>query len=252
MSSIIRSEENGIELFTIQTTGESGMSQTGLAILSGVTKQAISTLLKGLKPSNQRLSESLQAWTDKDLSLSSNTIKQGGSVQVLKSEFCAAVIQHYAFAGNKTAQFSLMKFAGMGIDKWIQQQTGWDSTLSNLQHILLLAQNALEQHQQLEVRTTNLEELVHQHDGEVVGVAAPLEHRIFHPDGTYFSIRGYANKRSRKLSKKEASDLGRAATKMSRQRGVTIDKLEDSRYGAVNVYHESILAQVFNSPSPSK
>ena len=244
MSSIIRSEENGIELFTVQTTGESGMSQTGLAILSGVTKQAISTLIKGLNPSSKRLSESLQAWTDKDLSLSVSTTKQGGSIQVLKSEFCAAVIQHYAFAGNKTAQFSLMKFAGMGLDKWIQQQTGWDSTLSNLQHILLLAQNALEQHQQLEVRTTNLEELVHQHDGEV--------DRIFHPDGTYFSIRGYANKLKRKLSKKEASGLGRAATKISRQLEISIDKLEDPRYGAVNVYHESVLAQVFNSLPPSK
>jgi hypothetical protein len=104
----------------------------------------------------------------------------------------------------------------------------------------------------LEVCTTNLEELVHQYDGEVVGVAAPLEHRIFHPDGTYFSIRGYANKLKRKLSKKEASDLGRAATKMSRQRGVTIDKLEDSRYGAVNIYHESVLSQVFSNPPSSK
>jgi hypothetical protein len=84
MSSIIRSEENGIELFTVQNTGESGMSQTGLAILSGVTKQAISTLIKGLNPSSKRLSESLQAWTDKDLNLSVSTIKQGGSVQVLK------------------------------------------------------------------------------------------------------------------------------------------------------------------------
>jgi hypothetical protein len=86
---------------------------------------------------------------------------------------------------------------------------------------------------------SDLEELVHQHDGEI--------ERIFHPDGKYFSIRGYSKKLKKQLSKKEASTLGRAATKMSRQLGVAIDKLEDPRYGEVNIYHESILEQVFNS-----
>jgi DNA-binding XRE family transcriptional regulator len=241
MSQIIRSEQDGVELFTVQATGESGMSQSGLAILAGVTKQSINALIKGLNPSGKTPSESLKPWVGNALSLSSNTEKQGGEVQILKSEFCAAVIQHYAFAGNKVAQFSLTRFAGMGIDKWIQQQTGWDSTLTDLQSILLLAQNALAQHQQqheeLAARTDTLEELVHQHDGEV--------DRIFHPDGKYFSVRGYARKLKQQVSKQEASEKGRAAAKISRQLGIAIDKLEDPRYGEVNIYHESILEQVF-------
>lgn len=213
------------------------MSRSGLAILAGITKQSLSTLIGGLNPSDKTPSESLKPWVGIDLDLSVSTTKRGGQVQILKSEFCSAVIQHYAFAGNKVAQISLTRFAGMGIDKWIQQQTGWDSTLTDLQGILILAQNALAQHEELAARTDSLEELVHQHDGEV--------DRIFHPDGKYFSIRGYSKKLKQQVTKQEASEKGRAAAKISRQLGIAIDKLEDPRYGEVNIYHESILEQVF-------
>jgi hypothetical protein len=50
MSPIIRSEENGIEFYTIAATGESGMSQSGLAILAGVSRQSIIKLEKSLVP----------------------------------------------------------------------------------------------------------------------------------------------------------------------------------------------------------
>jgi hypothetical protein len=39
--------------------------------------------------------------------------------------------------------------------------------------------------------------------------------------------------------------MGRQATKLSKSLGVDIDKLEDPRYGEVNIYHETILRQVF-------
>jgi hypothetical protein len=48
MSSIIKSEENGIEFYTIAATGESGMSQSGLAILCGVARQTLQSMLKTL------------------------------------------------------------------------------------------------------------------------------------------------------------------------------------------------------------
>jgi hypothetical protein len=48
-----------------------------------------------------------------------------GNLSIYCSGFCSAVIQHYAFKGNKVAQFSLTKFSTSGIDHWIQQQTGW-------------------------------------------------------------------------------------------------------------------------------
>ncbi|NKB17286.1 MAG: hypothetical protein HC770_02850, partial [Pseudanabaena sp. CRU_2_10] len=43
---ITRVERDGVEFFTINATGESGMSESGLARLCGVTQQAISKLLQ--------------------------------------------------------------------------------------------------------------------------------------------------------------------------------------------------------------
>jgi hypothetical protein len=244
MSSIIKSEENGIEFYTIAATGESGMSQSGLAILCGISPQAISKLDKSLTTKSS--SETLKPWVGKVKTLTTNSEYKNATIY--SASFCAAVIRHYAYNGNQTAQFSLDKFAEIGINTWIQGITHWDSAPVDLQNVIATAQRFLNQHLEkyglVEQRVNDLEELVHQHDREV--------DRLFHPDGTYFSIRVYASKVKRKLSKKEASDLGRAATKMSRQQGVTIDKLEDSRYGAVNIYHESVLSQVFTSPPPSK
>ena len=244
MSSIIKSEENGIEFYTIVTTGESGMSQSGLAILCGVHQSTVSKLEKSLMTKSS--SETLKPWVGKVKTLTTNSEYKNATIY--SASFCAAVIRHYAYNGNQTAQFSLDKFAEIGINTWIQGITHWDSAPVDLQNIITTAQRFLNQHLEkyglVEQRVNDLEELVHQHDGEV--------DRIFHPDGTYFSIRGYANKVKQKLSKKEGSDLGRAATKISRQLEISIDKLDDPRYGAVNVYHESVLAQVFNSLPPSK
>ncbi|NKB16929.1 MAG: hypothetical protein HC770_00405 [Pseudanabaena sp. CRU_2_10] len=43
---ITRVERDGVEFFTINATGESGMSESGLARLCGVTHQAINKLLQ--------------------------------------------------------------------------------------------------------------------------------------------------------------------------------------------------------------
>jgi hypothetical protein len=120
---IIRTVENGVEFFTVTQTGESGISVSGLALLCGVSKQAISKLINNL--STKEATKSLQTWADKDLNLSTTTRKQGGTVKIFRANFCAAVITHYAFAGNQTAQISLNKFTEAGITLWIQKMTGW-------------------------------------------------------------------------------------------------------------------------------
>jgi hypothetical protein len=247
MTQLIRIEQEGIEFFTVTATGESGMSQSGLATLAGVNQSTISDLEKTLMCKSP--SETLNPW----LGIHSTLVCQGmnamvngkpaGNLTVYYADFCAAVIQHYAFKGNKAAQFSLSKFAGMGINTWIQGITRWDSTPVDLQNIIATAQKFLGQYldrqEVVEQKIGQLEELVHQHDGEV--------DRIFHPDGKFFSIRGWSKLHKIRVSKQEANDLGRQATKLSKQLGVDIDKLEDPRYGEVNIYHEIILRQVFES-----
>ncbi len=237
MSQIIRSEQDGIEFYTIAATGESGMSQSGLAILAGVSQQSISKLEKTLTTKSP--SETLKDWVCIPLALTTNSEYKNATIY--SSAYCAAVIRHYAYDGNQVAQHSLDKFAAIGINTWIQCITNWDSAPVDLQNIISTAQKFLGQYlekcQIVEQRVDELTELVHQHDGEV--------DRIFHPDGQYFSIRGYSRKLKQQVTNQEASQKARAAAKISHQLGIAIDMLEDPRYGEVNIYHESILEQVF-------
>ena len=48
---ITRVERDGVEFFTIDATGESGMSEIGLARICGVTRQAVSLVLRDLMAS---------------------------------------------------------------------------------------------------------------------------------------------------------------------------------------------------------
>ena len=141
---ILRYEENGIEFFTLQTTGESGISHSGLAILCGISKQAIDKLVKNL-PTLQA-PKRLKAFTDKELHLTTNFRKQGGEVKILRADFCAAVIKHYALEGREIAEHSMDKFMTLGINTWIQSITGWQispttTTETTTYYILLLGSN---------------------------------------------------------------------------------------------------------------
>jgi hypothetical protein len=193
MNEITRTEQDGIEFFTIAATGESGMSQSGLAILSGVTQQAISKLDKSL--TTDTTSERLKPWLGKVKTLT--TESEYKNATIYRADFCAAVIQYYAFKGNTVAQHSLSNFAETGINTWIQGITRWDSTPVDLQNIIATAQKFLGQYIQrqdvVEQKVEQLEERVQQHEGEV--------ERIFHPDGKFFSIRGWAKLNKVKVTK---------------------------------------------------
>jgi len=123
MTQIIRAVEDGVEFFTVEATGESGMSYSGLAILSGVNQSSISRLTSDLM--QKKAPKRLQAWMDKDLHLMQEYTKRGGKVKILRSEFCAAVIKHYALEGHEVAEYSLEKFTNIGIRSWIQTITEW-------------------------------------------------------------------------------------------------------------------------------
>lgn len=133
---IICQEQDGVEFFTVEATGESGMSQSGLALLCGVSGSTILRYEKSLLRDGH--SEELRLLLDKVSTL----LRQGSysvngrvvpNLKIYKSTFCAVVIQHYAMKGNKAAIFSLTKFASMGIDTWIQHITGWQNPVQRSQ-----------------------------------------------------------------------------------------------------------------------
>ncbi|MBD2196600.1 MULTISPECIES: phage antirepressor KilAC domain-containing protein [Calothrix] len=126
MSNLIISTQNGIQYFTINATGESGMSQSGLARACGVSQQAINKLILGLTTKSP--SEILEPFTGKNLEdLTLTTNSEYHNVAILKDTVCAAVLTHYAQQGKVEAAISLGAFAAVGIRVYIQQINGWKS-----------------------------------------------------------------------------------------------------------------------------
>ncbi len=136
---IIRKDKDGVEFYTITLTGQSGMSQSGLAILAGVSQQALSNLEKTL--TSRAPSKVLEPFVRERLTLTTDDVtwtindKPVGNLTIYKSSYCAAVLKHYADPDKELsnitdrqraiATYSLLKFAERGITDWIQEITGW-------------------------------------------------------------------------------------------------------------------------------
>jgi transcriptional regulator with XRE-family HTH domain len=129
---ITRVVRDDVEFFTIDATGESGMSESGLAHLCGVTKQAVSLFLRDMV-SSKVSSNQLEPLQKKDLwcqakGLSASEKSKISNLYVVRAGVCAKVIRHYAFDSRYKTQealFAYQNFAELGISNWIQQVTEW-------------------------------------------------------------------------------------------------------------------------------
>ena len=113
-------------VFTIAETGESGMSQRGLARACGKTNPAIAKLVEQLITKSP--SKWLEPFVGKDLKLITKPVKtgkQGAAAVVYKSDFCSAAIKHYAFKGDENAQDFLGILGDIGLAAYIQNKTGY-------------------------------------------------------------------------------------------------------------------------------
>jgi hypothetical protein len=139
---ITRVVQDGVEFFTITETGESGISESGVARLCDVSQQAISKLLDRLVTTKQP-PKSLEALAGKDLRLQLDLGNRVGKAHTrlvwLSSEVAAAIIEYYAFESpRKTdiARYSYRKFAKLGVNAWIQGITGWKNDDSDQPKII--------------------------------------------------------------------------------------------------------------------
>ena len=122
----IRKEVDSVEFFVNTKTGLTGISISGLGRLSGVTQQAVSKLLEAL--TTKAASKWLKPFVGKDLTLTTNYSspdRKTRNTKIIKSEVCARIITHYAFAGREAAQIALVKFNAIGIDCWIKEIVGY-------------------------------------------------------------------------------------------------------------------------------
>ena len=129
---ITRVERDGVEFFTVDDTGESGMSESGLARLCGVSPVAIHKFIsmsaltwdheKQLNPAFRK-TIAFKPGSGKNLKPSQNS-----NIKVLSAIVCARVIRHYALESKYKTQealFTLDKFSTAGINAWIQEITHW-------------------------------------------------------------------------------------------------------------------------------
>jgi hypothetical protein len=122
---ITRVIEDGVEFFTINATGLSGMSISGLARLCGVDEKSIRMYLKRLSVRTSLLENIPEAFLEEGFKFGHGGWK---NVKVVPAEICALAIEYYARESRRKTQealFALCKFAKMGIDRWIQSITGW-------------------------------------------------------------------------------------------------------------------------------
>jgi hypothetical protein len=129
------SQSSTAEFYTVEQTGESGVSQSGLAILCGVSRAAISGLENTL--ATKAPSKSLELFVGKPLTLVTSeeisvTVNgvPAGNLKIYAASFCAAVIRHYDRLGNEIAQYSADQFLEIGLSSWIQGITGWNQAPS--------------------------------------------------------------------------------------------------------------------------
>ena len=129
---ITRVIRDDVEFFTIDATGESGMSETGLARLCGVSRQSVmnTTREMGVSKNQNRDSKSNPSQYSR-VQPKGLTPEERGYIShfsFLSASVCADVIEYYAIdSRHKTeeALFAYRKFAKQGINTWIQQITEW-------------------------------------------------------------------------------------------------------------------------------
>lgn len=128
MSNIERVEPtnvNDIELYVSKDGLQSGMSQSGLARLCGISEAALRKCL-GDRTKLATICSKPAAPDDLYLVLSSTQ-----QAKVIDSQYASKVVEHYAFdSSNKTriALFSFRRFASLGMDTWIKQSVGYIET----------------------------------------------------------------------------------------------------------------------------
>ena len=129
---ITRVERDGVEFFTIDRTGECGMSETGLAHLCGVNRKSVSNYTRDLgatKNHNFDTESNPRKYSRvRPKGLTPDERSYISHFSFISASVCAKVIEYFAFESKyKTSEalFAYRKFAEKGITAWIQEMTDW-------------------------------------------------------------------------------------------------------------------------------
>lgn len=140
-----------IEFYITDSGIESGMSEAGLARLSGVSAQTLNQrLLANLALTEEENAtwncpKCLEDYRGNVFYLQLIGGKGGIGAKIVREEVCAGVIEYYSFDSrhnNEIARKNYRKFARKGINQWIKEITGFseenktDQLLSMMQELI--------------------------------------------------------------------------------------------------------------------
>lgn len=120
---VLRAEENGVEFFTVVATGESAVSERGLARMCGVDHKAIRHILGSI--GEQKSPKMLENLVGQDLYLGDKIVKNGKEIKAIKVAVAARIIHYYDRKGNTTAQATADAIVGIGLTSYIHTKTEW-------------------------------------------------------------------------------------------------------------------------------
>jgi Rha family phage regulatory protein len=127
------------------------------------------------------------------------------------------------------------------IDRWQELESQQQKALSPAELMLAQAQMLVDHERrvaQVEAEQAETVERVHKLEAKS---------QAFEEGVNFFTVVGYLNWRGLPaLTLVEASTIGKKAAALSRERGITVDKVRDPRFGTVNSYHHDILEEVFS------
>lgn len=110
---------------------------------------------------------------------------------------------------------------------------------TNAEMLVYYANQILEQERKL----FQIEAKQQQSEQRIKAIEAEQD-RYQHSSGKYYTVLAYARILGIELSKPEASELGKKASKLCKSLGIKLDKVYDPRYGKINTYPQSILKQL--------
>jgi hypothetical protein len=127
---ITRVERDGVEFFTIDATGESGMSESGLARLCGVAPSSVHRFVSNsaVRWDHEKTLDPKFRKTISFCAGNGENSSQKSNIKVLSATVCARTIEYFAFDTKyktEEALFAYRKFAVKGINAWIQEATHW-------------------------------------------------------------------------------------------------------------------------------
>jgi len=143
--------------------------------------------------------------------------------------------KHLAMLENTDAGFAIRDYFIQIEEKWSSGETKQvmcmeDMMIAQLQSMKEIRLKVDQQGTALEQQANTLKQLAAKIE------TSPVE---------YYTIAGYASLRGIKVDIGKANLLGRKATKISAEYGVSVGRVRDPRFGQVNTYHLDILKETF-------